>query len=83
MTIPPEAPALNAPVNVRFTKAGIPLAVRYDGKIWAVAAEPYLWYLFSWVLTGARLLPQASCDFRTARARVRVRRSVWLPGLFL
>lgn len=40
MTAIPEAPALNIPVAVRFTKAGTPLAVRYDGKLWAVAAEP-------------------------------------------
>ncbi|MDJ0459319.1 hypothetical protein PUN71_019115 [Arthrobacter sp. NQ7] len=40
MTATPEAPALNIPVAVRFTKAGTPLAVRYDGKLWAVAAEP-------------------------------------------
>ncbi|MEW1857004.1 hypothetical protein AB0282_11895 [Pseudarthrobacter oxydans] len=44
MTVTPEAPAINAPVDVRFTKAGVPLAVRYDGKIWAVAAEPLHWF---------------------------------------
>lgn len=44
MTITPEAPTLNAPVDVRFTAAGTPLAVRYDGKIWAVAAEPLHWF---------------------------------------
>ena len=46
MTITPEAPTLNAPVDVRFTKAGTPLAVLYDGQIWAV--DPNLdtahWY---------------------------------------
>lgn len=31
---------LDVPVQVRFTAKGIPLAVRYDGRIWAVAAEP-------------------------------------------
>ena len=36
MTITPEAPTLNTPVDVRFTAAGTPLAVRYDGRIWAV-----------------------------------------------
>jgi hypothetical protein len=40
MTITPEAPTLNAPVDIRFTKAGTPLAVRYDGRIWAVTEEP-------------------------------------------
>lgn len=44
MTITQEAPTLSTPVNVRFTKAGTPLAVRYDGQIWAVAAEPLHWF---------------------------------------
>lgn len=44
MTVTPEAPTLNTPVDVRFTTAGTPLAVRYDGKIWAVAAEPVHWF---------------------------------------
>ena len=44
MTITPEAPTLNVPADVRFTKAGIPLAVRYDGRIWAVTEEPVRWF---------------------------------------
>jgi hypothetical protein len=44
MTIPSEAPTLNAPVDVRFTTAGTPLAVRYDGRIWAVTEEPVHWF---------------------------------------
>jgi len=49
MTITPDAPtltthALDLPVDVRFTPAGVPLAVRYDGRIWAVAAEPAHWF---------------------------------------
>ncbi|WP_247046227.1 hypothetical protein [Arthrobacter rhizosphaerae] len=35
---------LDVPVQVRFTAAGTPLAVRYDGRIWAVAAEPVRWF---------------------------------------
>jgi hypothetical protein len=35
---------LNTPVEVRFTAAGTPLAVRYDGRVWAVAAEPLHWF---------------------------------------
>lgn len=35
---------LDVPVQVRFTAAGTPLAVRYDGQIWAVAAEPVHWF---------------------------------------
>lgn len=35
---------LNAAVDVRFTAAGIPLAVRYLGRVWAVAATPVHWF---------------------------------------
>ena len=35
---------LDAPVEVRFTAKGVPLAVRHDGRIWAVAAEPVHWF---------------------------------------
>jgi hypothetical protein len=31
-------------VDVRFTPAGTPLAVRHEGRIWAVAAEPVHWF---------------------------------------
>jgi hypothetical protein len=31
---------LDVAVDVRFTAAGTPLAVRFDGHIWAVAADP-------------------------------------------
>jgi hypothetical protein len=44
MTITTEAPTLNTPVDVRFTKAGTPLAVRHDGRIWAVTEEPLHWF---------------------------------------
>lgn len=44
MTITTEAPTLNTAVDVRFTKAGTPLAVRYDGRIWAVTEEPFHWF---------------------------------------
>ena len=30
-------------VAVRFTTAGAPLAVRHEGRVWAVAAEPVHW----------------------------------------
>lgn len=39
-----ETTILNAPVDVRFTAAGTPLAVRYDGRVWAVAADPVHWF---------------------------------------
>jgi hypothetical protein len=35
---------LNVPVQVRFTAKGTPLAVRHDGRVWAVAAEPVHWF---------------------------------------
>ena len=46
MTITPEAPTLSIPVDIRFTPAGTPLAVRYNGKIWAVdpTLESAHWY---------------------------------------
>lgn len=31
-------------MDVRFTTSGSPLAVRYDDRIWAVAAEPVHWF---------------------------------------
>jgi hypothetical protein len=31
-------------VDVRFTAAGTPLAVRYEGRVWAVSAEPVHWF---------------------------------------
>lgn len=46
---------LNVPVQVRFTAKGIPLAVRYDDQIWAVAAEPVHWFTRSdWWNTAQR-----------------------------
>lgn len=31
-------------MDVRFTTSGSPLAVRYEDRIWAVAAEPVHWF---------------------------------------
>lgn len=44
MTAAVSETSLDAPVDVRFTAAGNPLAVRYDGLVWAVAAEPVHWF---------------------------------------
>nr|WP_246224135.1 hypothetical protein [Pseudarthrobacter psychrotolerans] len=44
MTATASETALDVPVDVRFTAVGIPLAVRYDGRVWAVAAEPLHWF---------------------------------------
>jgi hypothetical protein len=35
---------LDTPVDVRFTAAGTPLALRHEGRIWAVAADPVHWF---------------------------------------
>ncbi|EMY35002.1 hypothetical protein D477_006698 [Arthrobacter crystallopoietes BAB-32] len=35
---------LNEPVEVRFTPQGVPLAVRWRGRLWPVAAEPVHWF---------------------------------------
>lgn len=44
MTATVSEKTLDAPVDVRFTAVGTPLAVRYDGRIWAVAADPVHWF---------------------------------------
>lgn len=44
MTATANETTLNTPVDVRFTAAGTPLAVRYEGRVWAVAAEPLRWF---------------------------------------
>jgi hypothetical protein len=35
---------LDAPVDIRFTALGAPLTIHYDGRVWAVAAEPLHWF---------------------------------------
>ncbi|WP_406636948.1 hypothetical protein [Pseudarthrobacter quantipunctorum] len=44
MTVTTELSTLNASVDVRFTTAGTPLAVRYNERIWAVTEEPVHWF---------------------------------------
>ena len=44
MTAVATETTLDAEVDVRFTPAGTPLAVRLDGRIWAVAADPVRWF---------------------------------------
>lgn len=46
---------LNTAVDVRFTAAGMPLAVRYDGRVWSVAADPFHWFARNnWWESGQR-----------------------------
>lgn len=35
---------LGISAELRFTAAGQPLAVRFDGRVWPVAAEPVHWF---------------------------------------
>lgn len=44
MTVTANETALEAAVDVRFTPAGRPLAVRHEGQIWAVSADPVHWF---------------------------------------
>lgn len=44
MDVVTEPVPVNAEVDVRFTSAGVPLAVRYDGRVWSVAADPCHWF---------------------------------------
>ena len=53
MTAVANETALDVAVDVRFTPAGKPLAVRHDGRIWAVAADPVHWFArAAWWDTG-------------------------------
>ena len=53
---------LDVPVQVRFTAAGSPLALRYDGRTWAVAAEPVHWFTRSEWWNTARRAPVGCGD---------------------
>lgn len=44
MTAVANETTLDAEVDVRFTPAGTPLAVRHNGRIWAVAVDPVHWF---------------------------------------
>ncbi|MGY2747647.1 hypothetical protein [Arthrobacter sp. UYCu723] len=44
MTAVANETTLGVDVDVRFTPAGTPLAVRHEGRIWAVAAAPVHWF---------------------------------------
>ena len=44
MTAVANETTLDVAVDVRFTPAGTPLAVRHEGRIWAVAADPVHWF---------------------------------------
>lgn len=44
MTAVANETVLGVAVDVLFTPGGTPLAVRFDGRIWAVAADPVHWF---------------------------------------
>lgn len=44
MTATLNETTMDVPVDVRFTATGTPLAVRHDGRVWVVAAEPVHWF---------------------------------------
>ena len=44
MTAVANETTLDVDIDVRFTPAGTPLAVRHEGRIWAVAADPVHWF---------------------------------------
>lgn len=44
MTATLNEATLDVPVDVRFTATGAPLAVRFDGRVWAAAADPVHWF---------------------------------------
>ena len=44
MTAVANETTLDVDIDVRFTPAGTPLAVRFDDRIWAVAADPVHWF---------------------------------------
>ncbi|WP_364742677.1 hypothetical protein [Arthrobacter sp. LAR12-1-1.1] len=44
MTATANRSALDVAVDVRFTPAGTPLAIRHEDRIWAAAADPVHWF---------------------------------------
>ncbi|MGO4490463.1 hypothetical protein AB4Y86_00015 [Arthrobacter sp. 2YAF22_2] len=44
MTAVANETTIDVAVDVRFTPGGTPLAVRHEGRIWAVAADPVHWF---------------------------------------
>ncbi|MFF2317754.1 hypothetical protein ACFVTE_15970 [Arthrobacter sp. NPDC058097] len=68
------------PVQVRFNPAGTPLAVRHDGQIWAVAAEPVHWFeRCDWWHTGTRAAIGSGDLVSVEHWRVQVRASTAAP----
>ena len=66
---------MNIAVDVKFTAAGAPLAVRYDGRVWSVATEPFHWFTRNnWWESGQRAPQGAGEDLVSVEYwRVQVR----------
>ena len=64
MTISVEraAPEAYASVDLRMTPGGVPLAVRFEGRVWAVAAEPFHWFSRTDWWTKGRAVPKGAGD---------------------
>ncbi|WP_426997976.1 hypothetical protein [Pseudarthrobacter sp. N5] len=63
-----------AAVDVRFTLAGEPLAIRFNGNVWAVAADPVRWFEREpWWETQPRVpVGAAVVDVAVWRVQVRI-----------
>ena len=74
MTAVQSETALAAPVDVRFTLDGTPLAIRHDGHVWAVATDPVRWFeRESWWETQHRAPTGAAVvDVTVWRVQVRI-----------
>ncbi|GGJ39905.1 hypothetical protein [Paenarthrobacter histidinolovorans] len=47
MTLAPERPTTGHDVDVRFTPDGMPMAIRYDGRIWMVDLDVHTAHWFT------------------------------------
>ncbi|MET3370660.1 UNVERIFIED_CONTAM: hypothetical protein ABIE34_003937 [Jeotgalibacillus campisalis] len=47
MTLAPEHPTTGHDVDVRFTSDGMPMAIRYDGRIWMVDPDVHTAHWFT------------------------------------
>lgn len=74
MTAVQSEAGLAAAVDVRFTLAGEPLAIRYNGNVWAVAGDPVRWFeRESWWVTHLRApVGSAVVDVEVWRVQVRI-----------
>src|SRR3954454_12626486 len=71
---------LAEPIEVRFTPAGVPLAVRWRGRLWPVAAEPLHWFdRVNWWETTLPAGPGQGNIVQTEHWRIQVRATSTSP----